>query len=243
MTTPDPDGGEKVRESVKRPDVNDPASAASRFRRRRFRMVEDLIRPMLPESGRLRILDVGGRRDYWDLVDPELAPRLSLTIMNNEPVELDDHRRDDDPIEVDYVLGDATAMPEYGDGAFDLVHSNSVIEHVGGLTAMARMADEIRRVGRAYYVQTPYLWFPIEPHYGVPFFHWLPKAARARINARRKVGYRPKAPSYREALAWIDHTELVDQTLMRALFPDGKLVKERVALLVKSLIVLRPAAD
>jgi len=228
---------------VKRPSVNDRTSFASRFRRRRFRMIEGLIRPMLAEGRRLRVLDVGGRRDYWDLLDPELAPRLSLTILNNEPVEIDAHIRPGDPIEVEYAIGDACEMPQYGDGAFDLVHSNSVIEHVGGLQDMARMADELRRVARAYYVQTPYLWFPIEPHYGVPFFHWLPAATRAGMGWRRSVGYRGRADSYRHSLAVTDHTELVDQTLMRELFPDGKLVKERAAFLVKSLIALRPAAD
>lgn len=225
---------------MKRPSVNDRTSRASRFRLRRFALIEGLLRPMLAKRDRLRVLDVGGRRDYWDLLDPGIAARLSITILNNQPIELESHIRPEDPIEIDYALGDACDMPQYADAAFDLVHSNSVIEHVGSLQNMARMADEIRRTARAYYVQTPYLWFPIEPHYGVPFFHWLPAPTRARMGWKRKIGYRSRMPTYRASLALADHTELVDQTLMRELFPDAELVKERVALLVKSLIVTRP---
>lgn len=228
---------------MKRPSVNDPRSRASRFRRRRFALIEALMAPMPARQPRLRVLDVGGRRDYWDLLDPEIAPRLSITILNNEPVEIESHIRPDDPIEVDYALGDACEMPQYADGSFDLVHSNSVLEHVGSLGNMARMADEVRRTARARYVQTPYLWFPIEPHYGVPFFHWLPGPTRAQLGWRRKIGYRSRMKTYRASLALADYTELVDQTLMRQLFPDAELVKERVALLVKSLIAARPAPD
>ena len=225
---------------MKRPAVNRPDSLASSFRRRRFALILDLLAPLLAGADRVRVLDVGGRRDYWELVPAEIAPRLDILILNNEDVELETGAKPDDGLSVTYALGDACQMPQYADGSFDLVHSNSVIEHVGSLQNMARMADEVRRVARAYYVQTPYLWFPIEPHYGVPFFHWLPAATRARLGWKRKIGYRSRMPTYRASLALADHTELVDQTLMRELFPDAELVKERVALLVKSLIVTRP---
>lgn len=227
--------------TVKRPSVNSRDSFASRFRRRRMEMIRGLLEPMLAKKDRLAVLDVGGRRDYWELLDPAVAGRLSITILNNEAPELEVGATPDDGLDVEYALGDACDMPQYADGSFDLAHSNSVIEHVGSLQNMAKMADETRRVGRAYYVQTPYLWFPIEPHYGVPFFHWLPGPTRARMGWRHKVGYRARMEDYRASLALCDHTELVDKTLMRELFPDGELVKERVALLVKSLIAVRGA--
>lgn len=225
---------------MQRPSVNDPKSSASRFRRRRFEFIKKLIIPMLEEKETLRIIDIGGRRDYWNLLEPEHARRLSIVILNNEEIELGVGAREDDALDVTYALGDACNMAQFETGSFDLAHSNSVIEHVGSLQNMARMADEVRRVGRAYYIQTPYLWFPIEPHYGVPLFHWLPKAARASIGWRRKIGYRAKAQKYRTAMALADHTELVDMTLMRELFPDGELHKERFLGLVKSLVVTRP---
>lgn len=227
---------------MQRPAVNRPDSLASSFRRRRFALILDLLTPLLAGADRVRVLDVGGRRDYWELVPAEIAPRLDILILNNEDVELETGARPDDGLSVTYALGDACEMPQYADGSFDLVHSNSVIEHVGSLQNMARMADEVRRTARAYYVQTPYLWFPIEPHYGVPFFHWLPAATRAQLGWKRKIGYRAQMPTWRASAALADHTELADRTLMRELFPDAEHRRERFALMTKSLIAFRRAA-
>ncbi|RMF37243.1 MAG: class I SAM-dependent methyltransferase [Alphaproteobacteria bacterium] len=225
---------------AKRPDTNDPRSRASRFRRARFRRLDALLRGIVAKKGRARVLDIGGRRDYWRLLDPELAPHVELTLLNYED-ELAVGRDEADTMDVTYVQGDGCAMPQYGDASFDLAHSNSVIEHVGSLENMIRFADETRRVGEAYYMQTPYLWFPIEPHYGAPFFHWLPAPTRAQLNNRFNIRYTKRREDYRAAAINADHIELVDQWLVRRLFPDGTLYRERFALMTKSLIVIRAA--
>ncbi|WP_255695553.1 methyltransferase domain-containing protein [Rhodohalobacter sp. 614A] len=54
-----------------------------------------------------------------------------------------------------YVQGDALDMHMFEDKSFDVVFSNSVIEHVGSFENQRRFADEVRRVGKAYWVQTP----------------------------------------------------------------------------------------
>jgi SAM-dependent methyltransferase len=223
----------------RRPDTNDPDSPASRFRRRRFRRLEALLRDIVARRGRASVLDIGGRRDYWRLLSPELAPKISLTLLNRE-AELAVGRDERDEMDVTYVQGDGCAMPQYADASFDLAHSNSVLEHVGSLQNMVRFADETRRVGRAYYMQTPYLWFPIEPHHGVTFFHWLPAPTRAQLNNRFRIGYTERRPDYREAVAAADNIQMADKALVRALFPDGTLHLERFALMTKSLIVIRP---
>lgn len=55
-------------------------------------------------------------------------------------------------------------MKQFQDNEFDAVFSNSVIEHVGDYEAQRQMANEIMRVGKRYFVQTPNFYFPIEPH-------------------------------------------------------------------------------
>jgi SAM-dependent methyltransferase len=78
-----------------------------------------------------------------------------------------------------YVQGDACDLP-FADGEFDVVHSNAVLEHVGGLERQAAFVREAVRVGRRVFLTTPNRWFPVEVHTRLPFVHWLPAAAAGR---------------------------------------------------------------
>ena len=78
-----------------------------------------------------------------------------------------------------YVRGDACALP-FEDGAFDVVHSNAVIEHVGGRERQEAFVREALRVGRRVFVTTPNRWFPVEVHTKLPLVHWLPPSLAGR---------------------------------------------------------------
>ena len=79
-----------------------------------------------------------------------------------------------------YVQGDACALP-FADGAFDIVFSNAVIEHVGGRTRQRQFVSEALRVGRRVFITTPNRRFPIEVHTRLPLVHWLPDAVSHRV--------------------------------------------------------------
>src|SRR5438105_2665776 len=98
------------------------------------------------------VLDVGGREFNWGLMP--FAPRV--TILN----VADQGQRSG---RFQWVLADARQLP-FPDNAFEIVYSNSVIEHLGNLDDQRRFAAECRRVGRSYFVQTPNRHFPVEPH-------------------------------------------------------------------------------
>ncbi|HUG65862.1 MAG TPA: class I SAM-dependent methyltransferase [Gaiellaceae bacterium] len=76
---------------------------------------------------------------------------------------------------VEYVQGDACALP-FDDGAFDVVFSNAVIEHVGGRDRQRALVSEALRVGRRVFITTPNRRFPVEVHTRLPVVHWLPAA-------------------------------------------------------------------
>ncbi len=77
---------------------------------------------------------------------------------------------------VTFVHADGRNLP-FATGAFDVVHSNAVVEHVGPREEQARFIAELVRVGRSVFVTTPNRWFPIETHSRVPLAHWLPRPA------------------------------------------------------------------
>jgi len=172
------------------------------------------------------VLDVGGTPSTWSGV------KLPVTVLNREPP----HSWDDNS-SVDFVLGDGTRM-DYADGAFEVVYCNSVIEHLGSYERQAKLADEIRRVGAGYWVQTPALCFPIEPHYLTPLVHWLPRRARRRVLPYTIWGLVSR-PSREYMDAMIDEIRLVTKRELTELFPDATIIPERFAGLVKSWIVVR----
>ena len=137
------------------------------------------------------------------------------------------------------VDGDATDLPQYGDNSFDLVHSNSVIEHVGDWVRMEAFAKECRRLAPRYYVQTPYFWFPVEPHFSSLFFHWKSEQSRARALMRRGHGFSQKAADVGAAMRDVQHARLLDKTQFRFLYPDAAHHDEKVGPLTKSLIAVR----
>ena len=81
--------------------------------------------------------------------------------------------------EIEYVQGDATALP-FPDSAFDVVHSNAVIEHVGGRERQRQMVREALRVARSVFITTPNRLFPVEVHTRLPLVHWLPESVAHR---------------------------------------------------------------
>lgn len=211
-------------------DNTSPSSLATRLRRRRFQFLRDFL---ADGSNTVSILDIGGRAEYWDMMldDHDLKDRLKITVLNVDVVA------GQSPYET--VTGDARSLPQFGDGEFDLVFSNSTIEHVGGWSDQMRMAAEVRRVGRRYYVQTPNKYFFVEPHFVFPMFHLLPIEVRAALVRRFALGWMPRQPELGDAVGSVNSIRLLTRTEMKCLFPDGTFANERLAGMTKSLIAYR----
>lgn len=217
-------------------DNSDPNSLVSRFRRARSRRIVELIEAIHAEKGAVRIIDLGGEANYWRLFDLDLLKTKNVHITLINPGGTGDVW---DSSLFDEIDADACSLPQYADHSFDLVHSNSVIEHVGDWPRMEAFAAECRRLAPRYYVQTPYFWFPIEPHFSAPFFHWRSEQSRARALMRRAHGFSQKAPDVGAAMRDVQHARLLDKTQFRFLYPDAAHHDEKVGPLTKSLIAVR----
>lgn len=203
----------------------------NRFRAKRFRIFLDLLDRTGIKDRPIRILDIGGTESYWRALQGQWGGRqLDITLVN-----LDVDAKDDGIFH--HRQGDATAL-DYPDNSFDLVHSNSVIEHVGHWPEMAKMAAEVRRLAPHYYVQTPNFWFPVEPHYRSLFYHWLPESTRAAMLVKKQRGFRT-APDFDTAMRDIQTVVLLTAGQMKVLFPDGELIRERIGPFTKSLTMVR----
>jgi hypothetical protein len=205
-------------------------SLASHLRRNRIRKFVGLLGGTTNE---VRILDVGGTPEFWLTHRDELPLNVSLTLLN-----LDLANKPQYPW-VRYVAGDARKMSMFADGEFDICFSNSVIEHLGTFADQELAAQEIRRVARGYFVQTPNMWFPLEPHFLVPFWQFAPVAFRAYLLQRRDLGWIKRQEDPLLARSQVESVRLLSAKELAQLFPDSRIDREKLGPLTKSIIACR----
>lgn len=173
-------------------------------------------------SSNASILDVGGSGTWnWDAI----SNNVSITILNiHDPLPNCKYR---------YVKGNACDMHMFEDGEFDIVFSNSVIEHLQSRTEQQKMAAEIQRVGRAYWIQTPNKHFPLELHLLFPFIQYFPERYRVAFakvwcfSFQKMMGH--SAEDDARAL-------LLTKKTFRSLFPNASMISEKIMFIDKSLI-------
>ncbi len=211
-------------------------SFAFKMRKKRAQRIEDLIRNCFDQFGEVKIIDVGGRKTYWNIIDKELLLRhnVHITVINlpNEPLERNDEL-------FTFLHGDGCDMSEFKDNSFHLTHSNSVIEHVGDWSRVLSFSNEVLRVSQKHYLQTPNFWFPIEPHFVAPIIHWLPKSMRIKLVQNFDLGWYKKTKNYQEAKEIVEGNNLLTKKQLIGLFPDHSLYKEKFFGLTKSLILIK----
>jgi hypothetical protein len=210
-------------------DSDDPDSYANKLRSRRFRQFEDWIAPF-PRP--LRILDVGGTNAFWER--RAWAGRADIQIVT---LNLDAEERRHENIQP--IAGDATNLEQFETGSFDVVFSNSVIEHLFTFENQRRMASEVQRVSKAYWVQSPNYWFPMEPHFHVPGWQWMPLGMRVAMLQRWKCGWRGPCPDPVRAHELVEEVRLLTARELRSIFPGATLLPERFCGLVKSWSAVR----
>jgi len=98
------------------------------------------------------------------------------------------------------------------------------------------MANEVARIGKQYYIQTPNRYFPIEPHFVFPFFQFLPISIRVWLVQNFKLGWFPKIPDYQKALLEVTSIRLLTKSEVQVLFPDAEIFEEKYFGLTKSFV-------
>ncbi len=201
---------------------------ADKLRKRRFTLFRSLIDTLpLP----IKILDVGGTEIYWERMGFLPGKGITITLLNTYQAAVKHPG-------FFSLKGDGRNMPEFTDNSFDIVFSNSVIEHVGSSEDQQKMVAEMRRVGKRLYLQTPNRYFPLEPHFLFPFFQFMPLGLQTALLRRFSLGWYPRQPNKEKARQLASSIRLMTQQELRSLYPKAKIVKEKFAGLTKSFVVL-----
>jgi hypothetical protein len=205
--------------------VEGPTSLGARSRARRW----GLFTSLFPHLEDMSVVDLGGTVETW--LRAPVRPRQVLVLnLEDQPAETPDW--------ITTAKADVCRLPDSLRDRHDLAFSNAVIEHVGGHLKRVDFANTVRELADRHWVQTPYRYFPVEPHYLFPAFQFLPLTLRARLLRRWPLVHTP--PSDRTgALAAALDVELLSRTDMRYLFPESRLIAERLAGITKSLVAVR----
>ncbi|MFN8557903.1 MAG: class I SAM-dependent methyltransferase [Dehalococcoidia bacterium] len=213
---------------------------ARRAQRRRGRLFLDQMRPRPEET----ILDLGSfdgshmaglLPSHRKVIAADILPEPLATARTRYGYET--------------LLLDESGRLPFPDQSIDIIFCSAVIEHATvdkerirvfrsnrafrkeALVRQRRMADEIRRVGRRYFVQTPHKYFIVESHTWLP----LPIVLLPRPWQLRTIDFFnrwwPKKTS-------ADFNLLTTRDMAR-LFPDAEIVAERSLGLTKSVIAVR----
>jgi 2-polyprenyl-3-methyl-5-hydroxy-6-metoxy-1,4-benzoquinol methylase len=208
-------------------DNSDSRSMAHSFRQKRFAFFLSLL-DGIDKGQDIKILDIGGTQKYWNLMGFD-RPNVHITLLNLHTQPTTGHN-------FTSITGDATNISQYADQSFDIVYSNSVIEHLYTKENQIKMANEVQRVGKNYFIQTPNMNFPIEPHFVFPMFQFLPHALRVNLIQNFTLGHIIRRKEKESAEDIINEIHLLRISEMKQLFPTSKIYKEKFMGLTKSIV-------
>ncbi|MHC5860172.1 methyltransferase domain-containing protein [Nostoc sp.] len=212
-------------------DTNLTDSWASKLRKKRFSLFTSILDSM---PSPIKILDVGGTISFWENLGflNEEVKDVEITLLNVKFIEVSSTHP-----KIKQVVGNATNMANFQSNEFDIVFSNSVIEHVGDYEQQRQMATEVMRVGKKYFVQTPNLFFPIEPHFVFPLFQFMPINIRVWLLTNFALGWYDKVADKQLARSIATSIKLLNKRKFLNLFPEAQLYKEKFFGLTKSFTV------
>ncbi len=191
-------------------------------RLRKFELFQSIF-GLRPED---RILDVGADPQLFTRYTFEdYYPHVERITGGSIDFEMVRQAREYYP-KAHYAIFDGCALP-FPDKSFDIIFSNAVIEHIMGRERQEQFAREAMRVGKSWFITTPNYWFPLEVHYLLPFFQFLPRGGK-RVYSHFSLSNIPKG-------------ELIDLALLSArdlhrLFPTSEIVKMRVTFWPETLV-------
>ena len=203
------------------------------FRIKRLKKKKKIIKKIFEQKGSVNIIDIGGSELYWELLEDNFleSRNVKITLLN-----LFDYNVINKNI-FTYARGNGCAL-KFDENEFDLSFSNSVIEHVGSYHNMIKFADEIKRVAKIFYCQTPNIWFPLEAHSWFPYFQIMPDPLKFYLVTKFNLGYYTRQENDIDAIKIVTDAKLLSKNLLFSFFKKkGKIINEKFLFFNKSLII------
>lgn len=215
-------------------DPNNANSFSAKARAERVKWFADCCKKNNVKNA--HVLDIGGTLDFWKMNHRYIGDGVvaEIDVVNLPPIA--DRTEMIAGTTINIYGGDALDRESLRQKRYDIVFSNSVIEHVGNLNSQREMAQIIKQIGDYYWVQTPAKSFPIEPHFYFPFFPYLPLNVRTFLHQKMRLGFMTRQPDWLSARISCEETRLLTHKEVSSLFDNSVILKEKVLFLNKSYI-------
>ncbi|MBK8551911.1 MAG: class I SAM-dependent methyltransferase [Ignavibacteria bacterium] len=179
----------------------------------------------------VNILDLGGSDYHWRNSEFINNKDFHITVVNTEEQNTKELRN------FSFIKRDVTDLKFFEDKEYDVVYSNSLLEHINNFDEQRKLAEEVMRIGRHYFVQTPNYYFPVEPHFLFPFFQFLPAEMKVNLIKKYDLGWFKKEVDAVRANELANSVRLLKERELKKIFPNGKIFYEKYFLLKKSFII------
>ena len=210
-------------------------------REQRLRLFNEFMKG---NTGPLRLIDLGGTADFWENWGLAKQPVLDVTLVNDHHQDKT-HEHEVMPLpNIRTVRADVLTLSAADLAQYDVIFSNSLIEHLPSPESQRQLAQAIIDSGRPYFLQTPNKGSPVDPHFPrpyVPFFAAYPRPLQARLLSWSALGSGSAAPSYQAALVRLANYHPLTARGVRRLFPQARIVVERPLGVPMSIIAMSHA--
>ncbi|MCY7360774.1 MAG: class I SAM-dependent methyltransferase, partial [Ignavibacteria bacterium] len=178
----------------------------------------------------LKILDLGGSDYYWQSLNFTDNENYKIEILNIENQNTENFKN------ISFLKKDVRDLSFIEDKEYDLIYSNSLIEHLNNFDEQKKLAKEIQRTGKKYFIQTPNYYFPVEPHFLFPFFQFLSVDMKTKLISNFNLGWFEKQTDIVKARELANSIKLLKEKELKEIFPGCKIYKEKYFSLNKSFI-------
>lgn len=207
---------------------NNTDNLSSKFRRKRFKIFQTYLTKAA--LTRPKILDVGGTEDYWNQINLIFGTNFQPIINNISKYEIERGN-------FSGIVDDGKCLSSVKDNSFDIAYSNSVIEHLSTFEEQQEMADNLKRIAKYFFVQTPAFIFPFEPHFLFPVFHWLPRWCRIWLVLIFNLGWFERCKNINEASDLVDSIRILKKSELKKIFKNAKIIREQFIFIPKSYLI------
>lgn len=177
----------------------------------------------------LAVIDLGGTEALWRRWGIKEQHGLRITLINNHHIDKNNIGNEHLIPFIEELIIDAMELTVLDLLKYDLIFSNSFIEHLEDFRSQKKICSIIESSGKPYFIQIPNKHSLIDPHFPhplVPFFALYPKPLQAWLLMQYHFGSGSRNATYVEARKRVRFYNPIGVSEIRSLLPSGHLVKE-----------------